>query len=84
MTPKELKQARRALGLSIVDFCAAFGVGNERTLRAWESGYRGDQQVFVPKPVQILVKLALELEIVRERLADMAGFPKDHESHFDE
>jgi len=84
MTPKELKRARKTLGLSVRDFCQAFGVGNERTLRGWELGFRGDQPAPIPKPVELLVRLALDIEEARELLADIAGFPKDHESQYDE
>jgi len=86
MTPKELKRARKTLGLSVSDFCLAFGIGNERTLRGWELGFRGDKPAPIPKPVQLLVRLALSDQPidVREWLADEAGFPPDHESEYDE
>ena len=84
MNAKELKRARKTLGLSVSDFCLAFGIGNERTLRGWELGFRGDKPAPIPKPVQLLVRLALDIEEAREWLADEAGFPPDHESEYNE
>lgn len=68
LTGDELKEARHRLGLSITEFCDAFGVANERTVRGWELGFRGDIPAPVPKPVALLVRLALEFPAVRHWL----------------
>jgi DNA-binding transcriptional regulator YiaG len=64
MTPEELRQAREALGLTAVQFAAAFDV-NERTLRSWE---KGEKRGPVPRTVAVLVRLALKHAFVRREL----------------
>lgn len=76
MTPDELKSARHRLGLSISGFCRAFGVANERTVRGWEVGFRGDLPAPVPPPVALLVRLAVEFQNVRQWL----GIPERRRS----
>lgn len=68
MTGDELKEARHQLGLSINEFAEIFGVANERTVRGWELGWRGDQPTTIPMPVQLLVRMALELPESRQWL----------------
>lgn len=54
MTPFELKQARRALGLSAERFARVVGVESGRTVRRWEKGERD-----IPGPVLILLAFML-------------------------
>lgn len=69
MTPQELKSARRALGLSAEGFASRFGVASGRTVRRWEAGEReGGAPAPIPRPVAILVDLALHVPGVRERM----------------
>lgn len=62
MTPSELKQSRKSLGLSAQGFANAFGIASGRTVRKWEAGAP------VPRSVELLVVLALEFSVVRIRL----------------
>lgn len=73
MTGDELKAARHQLGLSINDFAEIFGVANERTVRGWELGFRGDQPTTIPMPVQLLVQMALEMPEARRWLGIVDG-----------
>ena len=68
MTPSELKAARKSLGLTVEGFARAFGVSNPRTVRGWENGVRNGGPAPIPRPIEILVCLALELASVRKRL----------------
>jgi transcriptional regulator with XRE-family HTH domain len=52
MTPTQIKQARKALGLSTGGFARALGV-DPRTVRRWEDGTKQP-----PGPVIILLELA--------------------------
>lgn len=57
MTPDELKQARRKLGLSTQKLAFALNMGKDggRTVRRWE---RGDNQI--PGPVEVAVRYMTE------------------------
>ena len=68
MTPAELKSARHALGLSAESFARIFGVASGRTVRGWETGERNGVAATVPTPIAILVRLALDMPAVRDRL----------------
>jgi DNA-binding transcriptional regulator YiaG len=68
MTPTELKSARATLGLSAEGFARVFGIASGRTVRGWELGERGGQPAPIPRPVALLVTLALEMPAVRKRL----------------
>jgi DNA-binding transcriptional regulator YiaG len=61
MTAQELEQARKRLELSKIAFARAFGV-TERTVRRWERGHP------IPKPIAVLVRLALESAGARREL----------------
>lgn len=76
MTPAELKAARSTLGLTVERFAETFGVAPGRTVRGWEAGERNGQPAAVPRPVVILVDLALSELIVRHRLGIVA--PKEN------
>ena len=67
MTREEFKQARAALGLTGAEFAAAFDVG-PRTVRGWETGARNGKPALVPRPVAVLVRLALKSPSVRREL----------------
>ena len=68
MTPGELKEARNTLGLTLVEFARAFDV-NDRTVRGWENGARnGGKPTPVPRPIAVLVRLALKNASVRREL----------------
>jgi len=60
MTPDELKEARRKLGLSCQKLADHLGMGAHggRTIRRWE---RGDWPV--PRPVELAVKYLLEKSV---------------------
>jgi hypothetical protein len=55
MTPTELKEGRRKLGLSCARFAAAVGVTEGRTVRRWEAGDRD-----IPGPVIVLLGIWLD------------------------
>ena len=67
MTPHEFKQARAALGLTGVEFARAFDVA-DRTVRAWEAGQRDGKPAPIPRPITVLVRLALKMPSVRREL----------------
>jgi transcriptional regulator with XRE-family HTH domain len=68
MTPGELREARNALGLTLVEFARAFDV-NDRTVRGWENGTRnGGKLTPIPRPIAVLVRLALKNHTVRREL----------------
>jgi DNA-binding transcriptional regulator YiaG len=69
MTPDELREARKSLGLTARQFAAVFDV-NERTLLSWE---RGEPRGPIPKPIAILVRLAVKHPLVRRELAKVAA-----------
>lgn len=73
MTPAELKSARHSLGLSAEGFAQAFGVASGRTVRGWETGARNGKPATMPRPVLILLQLAMEFPEVRERLGITGG-----------
>lgn len=68
MTPAELKAARQRLRLSAEAFARAFGAHDGRTVRGWEHGSRNGLPTRIPRPVEILVRLALALAGVRQAL----------------
>ena len=68
MTPDELKEARRRLGLSVEDFARAFGAHDGRTVRAWEHGERNGLPARIPRSVELLVGLALRVPEARNWL----------------
>lgn len=68
VTPAELKSARQRLGLSAEAFARIFGAHDGRTVRGWEHGSRNGLPAHIPRSVEILVGLALELEPVRRAL----------------
>jgi DNA-binding transcriptional regulator YiaG len=57
MTPAELKDARRKLGLSTAGLARALRLGAQgaRTVRRWESGDSG-----IPGPAQVAIEYMLE------------------------
>jgi transcriptional regulator with XRE-family HTH domain len=68
MKPDELKKARRELGLSANEFARVFGAHDGRTVRAWEHGERNGLPARIPRPIEILVALALEAPEARDWL----------------
>ena len=74
MTPTELKSARARLGLSAEQFAKTFGAHDGRTVRGWEHGERNGLPAHIPRAVDILVRLALEVPAARRWLgiADQA------------
>lgn len=52
MTPADLRDARRSLGLSAEGFARAVGAQSGRTVRRWESGDRD-----IPGSVEVLVRI---------------------------
>ena len=74
MTGEELSAARKAFGLSGAEFARVFDV-SERTVRGWEKGRRdiNSNPVVIPRPVAVLVRLALKHASVRREL----GIPSD-------
>ena len=73
MKPDELKEARRDLRLSANAFAHAFGARDERTVRAWEHGIRNGLPICIPRSVEILVGLALEVPEARDWLINRIG-----------
>jgi DNA-binding XRE family transcriptional regulator len=67
MKPEELRQARLTLGLTAVEFARVFDV-NERTLRSWEYGVVKGKPSPIPRPIAVLVRLALKYATVRREL----------------
>lgn len=67
MTPAELRQARRALGITGLELGIALNV-SDRTVRAWESGRRDGKSCPIPRSMAVLVRLALVSASVRREL----------------
>jgi transcriptional regulator with XRE-family HTH domain len=69
MTGEELSAARKAFGLSTAEFANVFDV-SDRTVRGWEAGYRdhAGPPVTIPRPIAVLVRLALKHASVRREL----------------
>jgi transcriptional regulator with XRE-family HTH domain len=74
MTGEELSAARKAFGLSGAEFARVFDV-SERTVRGWEAGRRdrNSEPVVVPRPIAVLVRLALKHASVRRELGIPSG-----------
>ena len=64
MTPNELRAARKAFGLTQTEFSNIFDV-NIRTVKAWEAGHRDGRPAPIPRPIAVLVRLALTQASVR-------------------
>ena len=64
MTPNELRAARKAFGLTQTEFANIFDV-NIRTVKAWEAGHRDGRPAPIPRPIAVLVELALKQASVR-------------------
>jgi transcriptional regulator with XRE-family HTH domain len=80
MTSEELSAARKAFGLTGAEFARVFDV-SERTVRGWEIGHRDlkrseGKPVVVPRPIAVLVRLALKHASVRREL----GIPSKGET----
>ena len=69
MTPSQIKQARKALGLSTGGFARALGV-DPRTVRRWEDGTKQP-----PGPVLTLLELAGQSRWVASVLVRRANTP---------
>jgi DNA-binding transcriptional regulator YiaG len=67
MTPAELKAARAALGLTQPEFAKAFRV-SPRAVGGWEQGVRNGRKASMPKPVALLVRIALKHPTIRREL----------------
>ena len=67
MTPEELRAARAAFGLTGAEFAQVFDV-SDRTVRGWEAGQRDGNPAPVPRPIAVLVRLALKHASVRREL----------------
>lgn len=59
MTPEQIKEARRTLGLSAQGFADAVGVADGRTVRRWEIN-DPDKGREVPGPVVKLLEIWLD------------------------
>lgn len=64
MAPNELRAARKALGLTQAEFAKVFDI-DIRTVKAWEAGHRDGRPVPIPRPIAVLVRLALTQASVR-------------------
>ena len=73
MTPSEMKEARRKLGLSASQFATAFGI-HTRTVFGWEN-----ERFAIPRVASLLVTLAVRHKNVRRDLgiAEPAEKPRD-------
>lgn len=60
MTPDELHEAHRKLGLSAAATARLFGVSDGRTVRRWWSGERD-----IPGPVAVLTRALIKSKSVR-------------------
>ncbi len=60
MTPDELHEAHRTLGLSAASAARLFEVSDGRTVRRWWSGERD-----IPGPVLVLTRALIESKSVR-------------------
>jgi DNA-binding transcriptional regulator YiaG len=76
MTSDELRAARKAFGLTQTEFAKVFDV-NIRTVKAWEAGHRDGKPSPVPRPIAVLVELALKQASVRLAL----GIPSKTKPH---
>jgi DNA-binding transcriptional regulator YiaG len=63
MTPQQLKERRKALGLSQAEFARAVGVSSDVTVRRWEAGSRD-----IPGAVSVILHLAREFPDVAKEL----------------
>jgi transcriptional regulator with XRE-family HTH domain len=67
MTPKQLRAARRGLGLTQAEFAKAFQI-SPRAIGGWEQGERNGHAHAIPAPVALLVKFALKHRMIRRQL----------------
>jgi DNA-binding XRE family transcriptional regulator len=67
MTKEELHAARKTFGLTQAGFAKVFDV-NIRTVKAWEAGHRDGRPTPIPRPIAVLVELALKQASVRREL----------------
>jgi DNA-binding transcriptional regulator YiaG len=67
MTPSELKAARESFGLTQPEFARVFQV-SIRAVGGWEQGERNGRPHTIPKPVALLVRLALKHPTIRREL----------------
>jgi transcriptional regulator with XRE-family HTH domain len=67
MTPDELKLARETLGLTQLEFAQAFQI-SKRSIGGYEQGERNGHDHSIPKPIALLVRLALKYPAVRREL----------------
>lgn len=67
MTPEEFQAARTEFGLTKRDFAQVFDV-NERTVRSWETGTVKGGPAPIPRPIAMLVRLALRHAPVRKEM----------------
>lgn len=65
MTPEELHEAHRRLGLSANGAAKFFRVGSGRTVRGWWSGMRNGKPADIPGPVVVLTEALIESKSVR-------------------
>ena len=65
MTPTEIKNRRKTLGLSARRFALLLGVAGDRTVRRWE---RGDMDV--PRHAVLLLRAMDEVPGMRKFLSD--------------
>jgi transcriptional regulator with XRE-family HTH domain len=67
MTPEEFKTARKALGLTQVEFAQVFQV-SPRAVGGWEQGERNGRPHTVPPVVALLVRFAVKHPMIRREL----------------
>jgi DNA-binding XRE family transcriptional regulator len=71
MMPAELKAARTELALTQTEFGIGFDV-TQRTVSGWEAGQRDGKPCPIPRPIAVLIRLALRSSTVRRELALLA------------
>ena len=67
MTPKTLKAARAALGLTQAEFAKAFQI-SQRAIGGWEQGERNEHAHAIPARVALLVRFVLNHPMIRREL----------------
>ena len=67
MTPEAFRAARKALGLTQIEFARAFAV-SPRAVGGWEQGERNGHPHAIPPVVALLVKCALKHPTIRREL----------------
>jgi DNA-binding transcriptional regulator YiaG len=67
MSPGEFKAARRALGLTQIEFAHTFQV-SPRAVGGWEQGERNGRPHTIPPAIALLVRFAVKHPMIRREL----------------